>query len=138
MSKLTMQVIGHLGGDAVVKNANGKNVIEFSIAHSEKWRDASQVLHEKTTWAKCSYWTDKTNIAQYLTKGSLIEVSGQPSASAYMKDGNPMASLEMRVNSISLLSSTRQDNPQPQQSNQTQAATQPQPQQNDVVDDLPF
>ena len=31
---LKTQAIGHLGNDAVVNNVNGKNVINFNVAHS--------------------------------------------------------------------------------------------------------
>ena len=37
---LKIFAIGHLGKDATVNNVNGKNVINFSVAHTEKWNDA--------------------------------------------------------------------------------------------------
>ena len=36
---IKMQVIGHLGQDATVNNVNGKSVINFSVAHSEKYKN---------------------------------------------------------------------------------------------------
>ncbi len=39
---IKIQVIGHLGKDCTVNNVNGKNVINFSVAHSEKYKDASK------------------------------------------------------------------------------------------------
>ena len=35
-----MQVIGNLGKDCVTNLVNGKNVINFNVAHTEKFRDA--------------------------------------------------------------------------------------------------
>ena len=35
-----MQIIGNLGKDCVVNTVNGKNVINFTVAHTEKYRDS--------------------------------------------------------------------------------------------------
>ena len=69
------QVIGHLGKDAVVTSVLGKTVINFSVAHTEKFKDASGAVKEKTTWVDCSNWTDKTAIAPYLKKGTQVYVA---------------------------------------------------------------
>lgn len=138
MSKLTMQVIGHLGNDAVLKEVGGQKLLEFSVAHSEKFTNRDGVKTEKTTWVKCAWWTDRINIAQYLKKGGLVEVSGQPRATAYLNQQNtPAASLEMNVFSLTLLGGSPQSSPQPQP---TQAPQEQQiPSQPKEVDlDLPF
>ena len=38
---IKMQVIGNLGKDCVTNLVNGKNVINFNVAHTEKFRDAN-------------------------------------------------------------------------------------------------
>jgi len=139
MSKLTMQVIGHLGNDAVLKEVSGQKLLEFSVAHSEKFTNREGVKTEKTTWVKCAWWTDRINIAQYLKKGGLVEVSGQPRATAYLNQQNtPAASLEMNVFSLTLLGGNPQNSapqPQPTQAQQEQQI----PSQPKEVDlDLPF
>jgi len=102
---IKMQVIGHLGKDCIVKEVNGKNVINFSVAHSEKYKDSNGIQHEKTTWVEAAYWTDKTTIAQYLTKGKTVYVEGIPEADAYKnKDGDAAATLRLRCINIQLLS----------------------------------
>jgi single-strand DNA-binding protein len=101
---IKIQIVGHLGKDCIVKEVNGKNVINFSVAHSEKYRDGQGISHEKTTWIECSYWTDKTTVAQYLTKGKTVYAEGIPSSDAYSdKNGNPASTLRMRVLNIQLL-----------------------------------
>jgi len=103
---IKLQIIGNLGKDCIVKEVNGKNVINFSVAHSEKFRDAQGVEKERTTWVECAYWIEKTNVAQYLTKGRTVYAEGYPQADAYAnKDGQPAATLRMRVTNIQLLSS---------------------------------
>ena len=36
---IKLQVIGNLGKDAVVNNVNGKSVINFNVAHTERFKD---------------------------------------------------------------------------------------------------
>ena len=50
---IKMQVIGHLGKDCIVNTVNGKNVINFTVAHTEKYRDSQGNNQEKTTWVDC-------------------------------------------------------------------------------------
>jgi single-strand DNA-binding protein len=65
---IKMQVIGHLGQDATVNNVNGKSVINFSVAHSEKYKNKEGLEVNKSIWVSAAYWTDRTAIAPYLKK----------------------------------------------------------------------
>ncbi|MCY7309923.1 MAG: single-stranded DNA-binding protein [Chitinophagaceae bacterium] len=101
---IKMQVIGHLGKDCVVNAVNGKNVINFTVAHSEKYKDSQGVLQEKTIWVDCAYWTDRTAVAPYLQKGTQVFVEGQPEARSFQRnDGTPGSSLSLRVREVQLL-----------------------------------
>ena len=105
---IKLQVIGNLGKDCVVNNVNGKSVINFSVAHTEKFKDAQGTQKERTTWVECAYWTDRTAISPYLKKGQQVYVEGNPDVRAYTsQDGKQGASLQVRVNSIQLLGSAR-------------------------------
>ena len=75
---IKMQIIGNLGKDCVVNTVNGKNVINFTVAHTEKYKDSQGNNQEKTTWVDCAYWTDRTAISPYLTKGKQVFVEGNP------------------------------------------------------------
>ncbi|MFT3675663.1 MAG: single-stranded DNA-binding protein [Chitinophagaceae bacterium] len=101
---IKMQIIGNLGKDCVVNTVNGKNVINFTVAHTEKFKDAQGNQQEKTTWVDCSYWTDRTAVAQYLTKGKQVYADGQPEVRTFQRnDGTSGASLVLRVREIQLL-----------------------------------
>lgn len=120
-----IQCIGHLGKDAVVNNVNGKSVINFSLAHTESFKNSQGEKQEKTTWVDCAYWTDKTAIAPYLKKGTQIYIEGQPEVRTYESNGKTGATLSCRIASVQLLSkveNTAQD---------TKAKDEP-------LDDLPF
>lgn len=103
---IKMQVIGRLGKDCVVNTVNGKNVMNFTLAHSEKFKDSQGNTQEKTIWVDCAYWSDRTALAQYLTKGTQVFVEGQPEARSFQRnDGTPGSSLSLRVREVQLLGS---------------------------------
>lgn len=103
---IKLQVIGHLGKDCITNVVNGKNVINFSVAHSEKYKDATGVQKDKTIWAECAYWTERIAVAPYLKKGQLVYVEGTPDLRTYTKnDGTPGTSLTLRVLNVQLLGS---------------------------------
>lgn len=103
---IKLQVIGHLGRDCVTNTVNGKSVMNFTVAHTEKYRDQQNVQQSRTTWVDCAYWSDRTAIAPYLKKGTQVYVEGNPEVRTYPKnDGTTGASLTLRVLNIQLLGS---------------------------------
>jgi len=142
---IKMQVIGNLGKDCTVNTVNGKNVINFTVAHTEKYKDSSGNQQEKTTWVDCAYWTDRTAVAPYLTKGTQVYAEGTPEVRSFQRsDGTAGASLSMRVREVQLLGRKGENNggsdmpAAPQQaSNSRQSAPAP-ASIDDNADDLPF
>lgn len=101
---IKLQIIGNLGADCITKEINGKNVINFNVAHSEKFKDSQGIQKEKTTWVNCAYWTDRTAVAQYLLKGKTVYAEGFPEVDQYTnKEGQPSVTLRMRVMNLQLL-----------------------------------
>ena len=101
---IKLQIIGNLGKDCIVKEINGKHVINFSVAHTERFKDAQGNQKERTTWVECAYWSDRTAIAPYLVKGTSVYAEGSPEADPYTnKEGQAAATLRMRVQNIQLL-----------------------------------
>lgn len=147
---IKLQVIGHLGKDSVVNTVNGKSVINFSVAHSEKFKDAQGAQKERTIWVECAYWTDRTAIAPYLKKGTQVFAEGQPDIRSYTtNDGRQGASLQLRITSVQLLGSSRGEGDegnsaykvsQPYSNTSTSSMPVPPPPADisEPVDDLPF
>ncbi len=101
---IKIQVIGNLGKDALTNSVNGKSVINFTVAHTERYKDASGMQKDKTIWVDCAYWTDRTAVAPYLKKGTQVYVEGQPEVRSYTtQDGRTGATLTCRVSSVQLL-----------------------------------
>jgi single-strand DNA-binding protein len=142
---IKMQIIGNLGKDCVVNTVNGKNVINFTVAHTEKYKDSQGNMQEKTTWVDCAYWTDRTAVAQYLTKGKQIYAEGQPEVRTFTRqDGTSGASLSLRVREVQLLGGRSEGTGSPSYSGSASASSgsgSSVPSANDItepVDDLPF
>ncbi len=143
MIKLT--AIGNLGKDALVNTVSGKNVINFTVAHTEKFKDAQGNQKDKTVWVDCAYWTEKTGIAPYLKKGTQVYVEGQPDVRTYTtKEGVNGATLSLRVSSVQLLGSKSNDsggsnsNYQASATNSSQASSPAASEITEAFDDLPF
>lgn len=143
---IKLQIIGNLGKDCIQKEVNGKNVINFTVAHHEKFKDAQGNPKERTTWVECAYWTDRIGIVPYLKKGQLVFAEGSPEADAYTnKENQPAATLRMRVREVQLLGGRNESSPT-QQSSGSYSSSQPaqhsapvsMSQMADAPDDLPF
>lgn len=149
---IKMQIIGRLGKDCLVNNVNGKSVINFTVAHSERYKDSQGVQQEKTTWVDCAYWTDRTAVAPYLLKGTQVFVEGQPEVRSFTRnDGTSGATLSMRVREVQLLGAKAEGSPASANSNYGQPAAStatttnvaepaatPQGSLDEPLDDLPF
>jgi single-strand DNA-binding protein len=142
---IKMQVIGNLGKDCLVNTVNGKNVINFTVAHTEKYKDSQGNNQEKTTWVDCAYWTDRTAISPYLTKGKQVFVEGTPEVRTFTRqDGTAGASLSLRVREVQLLGGRAEGgSSSPSYSSSASAATTPShvPSASEItepIDDLPF
>ena len=107
---IKLQVIGNLGKDCMVNSVNGKSVMNFNVAHTEKYKNSSGVLQEKTIWVECAYWTERTGISSYLKKGAQVYVEGTPEVRTYTtQDGRHGASLSIRVQNVQLLGNKPSD-----------------------------
>ena len=148
MKQLT--VIGYLGRDAKLQESNGKKVLNFSVAHTEKFKKQDGVVVEKTTWVDCSLW-NKENLANYLKQGTQVMVQGSVEAYAYTgkESGELKAALRCTVISLQLLGGVKSSTTNATSTNVKTTA--PQTQENEplmpptlntepieAIDDLPF
>lgn len=155
---IKLQVIGNLGRDCTVNNVNGRTVINFSVAHTERYRDSTTgEFKPKTIWVECAYWTDKTAIVPYLKKGTQVYAEGTPDTRNYQtQSGENKTSLTLRIQNVQLLGSRSNEANNPQESGsgaggntgsgsqehssstQESGSTQSGSQHADESDDLPF
>ncbi len=137
LNKVTL--IGHLGGDPENKfTKSGLQVATFSVATSEKWKDAENNWQERTEWHRIVAWTKLAEIcAQYLKKGSKIYLEGRLQTSNW-DDNNGVKhyKTEIVMNDMIMLDGRRSDDASaPQESYSTNSpSVEPPPPDND----LPF
>ncbi|MDB5088598.1 MAG: ssb 1 [Mucilaginibacter sp.] len=84
-----MLFTGRLTAKAEVNAVKGdKQVINFTVAINQRWKNKAGEKKEKTAFVDCAYWRN-SGIAEYLTKGAVVEISGWMEAQGYQskKDG---------------------------------------------------
>ncbi|MEO8171460.1 MAG: single-stranded DNA-binding protein [Sediminibacterium sp.] len=130
-----MEIIARLTADAVVKTLkNERQVVSFDVAINDNYKPKGATETVKvTTYVQCSYWNNP-GIAQYLTKGTLVELYGRIGVNAYVNgNGEAKASLTFHVNNIKLHGGSKGGFQQPVSATPVSANQLTEP-----LDDLPF
>jgi single-strand DNA-binding protein len=98
-----MNIIGRVTKDAQVRNvSNSKQVVNFSVAINDSYRNKAGERIEQTTYFDCAYWISP-KVAGILTKGTLVELTGRVSARAWTgNDGETHAGLNFNTAQIKL------------------------------------
>lgn len=99
----SLQIAGRIGRDAEVKTLQSGDVLcTFSVAVSERKKGEDQTL-----WVRCTLFGERAEkLAQYLTKGTPLAVTGRAGVSAWQgKDGSLQCALELAVSQVTLLGS---------------------------------
>lgn len=99
------EVIGNLGADAEVKDANGSKFVAFRVADTEKWtgQDGKEVT--RTTWVDCTLNDPNSKILPYLKQGVKVFVRGRSSLRIYSspKDRCMKPGISISVREIELV-----------------------------------
>lgn len=97
----TLVVTGRLGADAELKNLqSGTDVLAWSMAYETGYGD-KRVSH----WVKCALFGKRAStLLPMMTKGSLVEVTGEPIVSAWIdkKTSAPRGQIELSVQEVKL------------------------------------
>ena len=72
-------LLGNLGKEVEVRSmSNGGEVVSFSVATSESWKDKSGVWTDKTEWHKVIIFNEHLiKTAKKLSKGNKVYIEGQ-------------------------------------------------------------
>lgn len=107
----TITLVGHLGGEPEMRyTPAGKAVTNFSVAVDASYSDAAGAAVKQVTWFRVAAWGKLAEAcAAYLAKGKLVLVEGRVSARAYLKDGAPVAALEVTAAVVKFLSARAQE-----------------------------
>lgn len=123
----SITVAGGITKDAVTRSTqSGDKVTGFSVAVSEGFGDS-----KRTLYFDCSYWGKRGEaVAQYLTKGGKVAVSGELST----REHEGRTYLTINANQVTLLggkSDRQDDNRQERQQDSSGSRA-------DLDEDLPF
>ncbi|PZP41143.1 MAG: single-stranded DNA-binding protein [Pseudopedobacter saltans] len=103
-----MNITGRLTRDAEVRTTSqDRQVVNFSVATNDSYRNKQGERIEQTTYFDCSYWIS-AKVATLLTKGTLVELTGRVSSRAWTgKDGEARAGLNFHTSNIKLHGGSR-------------------------------
>jgi single-strand DNA-binding protein len=92
-------ITGSLPRDCETKRTQtGTAITEFTVPYDVGFGDRKQ-----TVWAKCSLFGKRAEtLAQYLTKGTMVMVTGTALPEAWIKDGEAKCGLKVNVSDVEL------------------------------------
>jgi len=98
-----MNIIGRVTKDAEVRTlSNSKQVVNFSVATNDSYRNKAGERVEQTTYLDCAYWISP-KVVDILTKGSLVELTGRVSARSWTgNNGETHVGLNFNTSNIKL------------------------------------
>lgn len=100
-----VNLIGRLTKDAELKDVNGYQKLDFSIAFSTSKKEGDKYIDESnylnlTLWGKVA-----SAIHPYMTKGTQVLVTGELKQDRWEKDGQKLSALKVIVRNVQLLGS---------------------------------
>jgi single-strand DNA-binding protein len=101
-------IIGNLGRDPETRYMpDGGAITNISVATTDKWKDKSGEMQEKTEWHRVAFFGKLAEIAgEYLKKGSQVYVEGRLQTRKWQdKDGQDKYSTEIVANVMQMLGS---------------------------------
>ena len=141
-----VMIIGNLGSDPEVRYLeSGQAVANFNIATNRTYKTKEGEKREEVEWHRIVLWGRTAEIAEkYVKKGQTVYIEGRLRTRQWKdQNGNDRYTTEIVGDTMTMLSSQRDDNQSyqantPAQTSET-AIPNPAPTTNDdIVDDLPF
>ena len=103
-------LMGNLTRDVETRTTqSGQTVSNFSLAVTRSWRDLNGAQQDQTSFINCVAWGKVGEIiAQYVSKGSPLLVSGRLDQRSYEdKDGNKRQAVEVVVEDFNFVGGGR-------------------------------
>lgn len=112
ISTAEIELIGYAGKDPIFPKPNEyPNFVTFSVGVSKMRKDKDGNEKKETTWFECNSNSERFAkvIKAYVTQGTGILVKGYPKVRSYIdKSGNAKGSIEVNINHINLLTSSKE------------------------------
>jgi len=105
-------VIGNLGNDPDVRyTANQTPVATFSVATTERWKDAEGTRHEHTDWHRIVAWRGLAEVCgEHLKKGDKVYIEGRIQTRKWEdQNGNTRYTTEIIARELEMIGGRRQE-----------------------------
>lgn len=101
-------LIGNLGSDPELRDANGTPVCSFSVATIERWKNQQGNKQEKTEWHQIVAWGNLATICdKYLSKGAKVYIGGKNKTRKWIDKNNVERYItEIHVKEMEMLGGT--------------------------------
>lgn len=105
---LSLTLAGVIGSDASKYEADNMNIISFSVATHEKYKNKKGDLVESTTWVKCVMFEKKDKprkVFDFLKAKTKVVITGKPDFESWIckNDGDSKGNLKCLVEQIELM-----------------------------------
>lgn len=138
------KIVGRITKNAQINTLKDqRQVVNFSVAINDYYKTKAGERKEQTTFYNCSYWVSP-NVAKILTKGTLVELTGKISSTAWIgRDGEIKSGLNFHTSRIKLHGGGKQNDrnaeaPFEQIQHASAQTENTNPFSDDTEDDLPF
>jgi single-strand DNA-binding protein len=130
-----MQFTGRVTANAATRTVKeDKQVVNFTVAINQRWKTKDGEKKEKTAFVDCAYWRH-AGLAEYLTKGAVVEIQGWMEAQAYQSTTHGLqARLSCTCDTIKLFTPAAKNQEQAKKEEAKPVTTGANPDE----DDLPF
>lgn len=132
-----MLFTGRITANAEVATVKGdRKVTNFTVALNQRFKTKAGEKRERTAFVDCAYWVN-SGLAEYLTKGAVVEVSGWIEAQVWTdRDGKAHPRLNCNADNIKLFSAAPKATEAPKATAKEKVKDMADADQDD--DDLPF
>lgn len=105
MSVNRVVLIGNLGRDPELRQSGSSDVCNFPLATSERFKDRSDEMQERTEWHRIVVWgKTAAACAEHLQKGSQVYVEGKIQSRKWEdKDGQERVAFEIIAHNVQFL-----------------------------------
>ena len=105
--KNNVHLEGNLGKNAEKKTTPNGDVVNFSIAVNEVWKDKDGTAHKNTDWFQIQVWGPLAKFAATLKAGTPVIVEGKIKPETYTADGVEHKTFSIKADYIRKINSTK-------------------------------
>jgi len=110
-----VQLLGNIGKDPEVRETKAGNIVNLTMATSEKYTDKSGQKQENTEWHNLVVFGKLADVvAKYVKKGDKLYVEGSITTRKWEdKEGNTRYTTEVKVRDLTMLGGAEKKSTQP-------------------------